>query len=229
MIVSLNGTLLEAGLVRAVVECAGVGYEVAIPVTTAEKLPRAGNTVRLHTHQTFREDGQSLFGFATAEERDFFRILTEKVSGIGPKTALNILSKLSLPVLQDAIARADVKLLSACPGIGKKTAERLVIELRDKVFPAGSGGAGRGANAAGDAAGGAGNGTGSANGAGNDTAGDAGAGAGTGGGSSRPQQDAVAALVSLGVKLPDADKAVRRALERLGPAATAEDLIRAAL
>ena len=80
-----------------------------------------------------REDGQALYGFAVAEEREFFKLLVEKVSGVGPKMALNILSRLALPILRDAIIRGDVALLSQCPGVGKKTAERLVMELKDKV------------------------------------------------------------------------------------------------
>lgn len=133
MIVSLRGKLTEATVLRVVIESAGVGYEVNIPVTTAERLPKVGSDVFLLIHHVFREDGQALYGFAVAEERDFFRLLVEKVSGVGPKLALTILSRLSLPVLRDAITRGDVALLSQCPGIGKKTAERLVIELRDKV------------------------------------------------------------------------------------------------
>ncbi|MDR3229311.1 MAG: Holliday junction branch migration protein RuvA [Puniceicoccales bacterium] len=224
MIVSLRGTLIESGLFRAVVECAGVGYEVSIPLTTAEKLPPLGGETRLHTLQVFREDNQSLYGFCDAAERDFFRLLIEKVSGIGPKTALNIFSRLSLAVLRDAIATSNTKLLSDCPGIGKKTAERLIIELRDKTFPAVAGGGGTGAASSLGAAG---------NAAAGDTAATATAAA---------QTDAVAALVSLGFKLPDADKAVRAALAKLADASssgsgnsassttiTPEKLIRAAL
>ena len=138
MIVSLRGKLIEAGVLRVVIESAGVGYEVNVPVTTAERLPRLGAEVFLLIHHVFREDGQALYGFAVAEEREFFKLLVEKVSGVGPKMALNILSRLSLPILRDAIIRGDVALLSQCPGIGKKTAERLVMELKDKVGLEGS-------------------------------------------------------------------------------------------
>ena len=201
MITSLNGTLLESGIFRAVVECGGVGYEVAIPVTTAEKLPKTGQPVRLHIHQAFREDGQFLFGFATVEERDFFKMLVEKVSGVGPKMAINLFSRLSLPTLKDAIARGDINRLSDCPGIGKKTAERLVVELRDKV---GAPGSGKGAPVV--------------------------AGAATPAVSApSAQQDALEALVALGFKPADADKALRAALAKLGADAPAEKLIRAAL
>jgi Holliday junction DNA helicase RuvA len=133
MIVSLRGKLIEAGVLRVVIESSGVGYEVNVPVTTAERLPKLGAEVFLLIHHVFREDGQALYGFAIAEEREFFKLLVEKVSGVGPKMALNILSRLALPILRDAILRGDVALLSQCPGIGKKTAERLVMELKDKV------------------------------------------------------------------------------------------------
>lgn len=204
MIVSLNGKLLEASIFRAVVECAGVGYEVNIPLSTAEKLPDVGGNVRLFTLQTFREDGQSLYGFAAAEERDFFKMLIEKVSGIGPGTALKIFSRLSLPVLRDAIRASDVGMLSQCPGIGKKTAERLVVELRDKVGAAAKSTPAKGGEIPATA-----------------LSGDA--------GTPSAQADAVAALTALGFKLDQADKAVRRALRQCGDDASTEALVRAAL
>ncbi len=217
MIVSLSGKLIEAGIFRAVIECGGVGYEVNIPVSTAEKLPKIGENVRLFTLQTFREDGQSLYGFFDSEERNFFKILVEKVSGIGPGTALKIFSRLSLPVLQNAIRSSDVAMLSQCPGIGKKTAERLVVELRDKIgtaagttktAPAGT------TNAA-------------------EIAGTSAAGTTENANSASQQADAVAALVSLGFKIDQADKAVRTALQKALSAGTAtpsaETLIRLAL
>jgi holliday junction DNA helicase RuvA len=137
MIISIQGTLTESGLVRAVVEVGGFGYEVNVPVTTAERLPPVGSTVKLHTLVVYREDSQSLYGFATAEDRDFFRLMIENVTGIGPKVALSIMSRLSLPLLQGAIRSGDIATLSKCPGIGKKTAERLVIELKSRVGAAG--------------------------------------------------------------------------------------------
>lgn len=133
MITRITGTLVSATPLHAVIETGGLAYEVHIPVTTAERLPQPGQQARLHTLVVYREDSQTMYGFAGEAERDFFRLLVEKVSGIGPKTALSIFSKLSLPVLQSAIAAGDVALLAKCPGIGKKTAERLVIELRDKL------------------------------------------------------------------------------------------------
>jgi Holliday junction DNA helicase RuvA len=141
MITSIQGTLTECGLVRAVVEVGGFGYEVNVPVTTAERLPPAGSTVRLHTLVIYREDSQALYGFATAEDRDFFRLMIENVTGIGPKVALSIMSRLSLALLQGAIRSGDVGTLSKCPGIGKKTAERLVIELKSRVGAGGGSGA----------------------------------------------------------------------------------------
>jgi Holliday junction DNA helicase RuvA len=198
MIVSLRGKLIEAGVLRVVIESAGVGYEVNVPVTTAERLPKLGAEVFLLIHHVFREDGQALYGFAVAEEREFFKLLVEKVSGVGPKMALNILSRLSLPILRDAIIRGDVALLSQCPGIGKKTAERLVMELKDKVGLEGS---------APSVA----------------TLAPAAALAPT------PASDALAALVALGFKPADADKGVRTAVAKLGPGATADQLVKAAL
>ncbi|MGK0309403.1 MAG: Holliday junction DNA helicase RuvA [Lentimonas sp.] len=116
-----------------VLDVAGVGYEIHIPVTTAEKVPAAGNECCLFIHSVYREDNASLYGFADKSDRDFFRLLIEKVSGIGPKIGIAILSRMSVENLRNAIAHADVTSLSKCPGIGKKTAERLVIELKDKV------------------------------------------------------------------------------------------------
>ncbi len=142
MITSIQGILAESGLVRAVIEIGGFGYEVNVPVTTAERLPAVGTEVKLHTFVVYREDAQTLYGFSTAEDRDFFRLMIENVTGIGPKMALSIMSRLSLALLQGAIRSGDIAMLSKCPGIGKKTAERLVIELKSRVgAPAGAMGA----------------------------------------------------------------------------------------
>ncbi|HWA10495.1 MAG TPA: Holliday junction branch migration protein RuvA [Opitutaceae bacterium] len=138
MITSIQGILAAATPLHAVIELNGLGYEVNIPVTTAEKLPAPGAAVRLHTHVVYREDAQTLYGFASAEERDFFRLMIEHVTGVGPKVALTIMSKLSLPLLQSAIRMGDIATLAKCPGIGKKTAERLVVELKAKVGAAGA-------------------------------------------------------------------------------------------
>jgi holliday junction DNA helicase RuvA len=199
MITRITGELISATALIAVIETGGLAYEVHIPATTAERLPAIGERVRLYTLTIFREDAQTLYGFASEEERDFFRLLVEKVSGVGPKTALNVFSKLSLPILRSAIIGGDVALLSKCPGIGRKTAERLVIELRDNLgattqaqilttqttdTPAASG---------------------------------------------EKFRDAVMALIALGFKAADADKAVRNATTALGPSAGTEALIKKAL
>lgn len=133
MIARLKGTVLETHPLMVVLDTGGVGYEVHIPITTAEKVPAAGNPCSLFIHSVYREDSATLYGFATREDRDFFRLLVEKVSGIGPKIGIAILSRMSVELLRGAIANSDIALLSKCPGIGKKTAERLVIELKDKV------------------------------------------------------------------------------------------------
>jgi Holliday junction DNA helicase RuvA len=133
MITSIQGTLTSATPLHAIIELNGFGYEVNIPVTTAEKLPPTGGSVKLHTLVIYREDAQTLYGFATTAERDFFRLMIENVTGVGPKVALSIMSRLSLPLLEDAIRIGDIATLAKCPGIGKKTAERLVVELKSKV------------------------------------------------------------------------------------------------
>lgn len=133
MITSIQGTLVSATPLHAIIELNGLGYEVNIPITTAEKLPATGAVAKLHTLVVYREDSQTMYGFAATEERDFFRLMIDHVSGVGPKVALTIMSKLSLPALQSAISAGDVNTLSKCPGIGKKTAERLVVELKSRV------------------------------------------------------------------------------------------------
>ena len=133
MITSIQGTLTSATPLHVIIELNGFGYEVNIPLTTAEKLPATGSSVKLHTLVIYREDAQTLYGFASTAERDFFRLMIENVTGVGPKMALSIMSRLSLALLQSAIRMGDVATLAKCPGIGKKTAERLVVELRAKV------------------------------------------------------------------------------------------------
>ncbi|HEX3729041.1 MAG TPA: Holliday junction branch migration protein RuvA [Opitutaceae bacterium] len=133
MIATIQGTLAAVGPLQAVVEVGGFGYEVNVPVTTAEKLPAVGKPVKLHTLAIYREDSQTLYGFAAAEERDFFRLMIEHVTGVGPKVALGILSRLSLPLLRSAIRTGDIATLAQSPGIGRKTAERLVVELKAKL------------------------------------------------------------------------------------------------
>lgn len=133
MISRLKGIVLESAPLLVILDVAGVGYEVHIPVTTAEKVPPIGQECSLFTQAVYREDSATLYGFATRDDRDFFRLMVEKVSGIGPKIGISMLSRMSTELLRSAIASSDVALLAKCPGIGKKTAERLVIELKDKV------------------------------------------------------------------------------------------------
>jgi Holliday junction DNA helicase RuvA len=200
VITSIQGVLVSAASLRVVVELNGLGYEVNIPATTADRLPPPGASVRLHTLVIYREDTQTLYGFATPAERDFFRLMVENVTGVGPKVALAIMSRLSLPLLVGAISAGDVATLAQCPGIGRKTAERLVVELKARVGAPGVDSAGIStADAAGPSRQGS------------------------------PHRDAVAALIALGYKTADADQAVRRAALGLGPTATTEGLIRQAL
>lgn len=137
MIGFLKGTLVEALPTQALVDVNGVGYEVLIPLSSFDRLPAAGQEVRLLTHLAIRDDAHVLYGFATAGERELFRLLIHTVSGIGPKIALNILSGVTVTSFKSAVASGDVKSLSQISGVGKKTAERIVVELRDKMGNAG--------------------------------------------------------------------------------------------
>ena len=134
MIVHLQGTLAEKDISRVVVDCGGVGYEAAIPLSTFDRLPSEGADVKLFIHHEVREDAQLLFGFATRAERDVFELITS-VSGVGPKLALAVLSGLTVGDLQLAISQGDANRLAAVKGIGKKTAERIVVDLRGKINP----------------------------------------------------------------------------------------------
>src|ERR1043166_9532848 len=120
------------------VEVHGVGYEVLIPLSSYDKLPAAGQEFKLLTHLVVREDAHVLYGFMTAQERELFRLLINTVSGIGPRIALNVLSGMSVTAFRGAVANNDFKALSQINGVGKKTAERIVVELKDKVGPAGA-------------------------------------------------------------------------------------------
>lgn len=131
MIGMLRGTLAEKGLDRVLLDVGGVGYEVAISMTTLQALPQAGHEVTLRTYLHVREDALQLFGFYSDEERRAFELCIS-VSGIGPKLALATLSGMDPGTLADAVRRGDVTRLCRIPGIGKKTAERMVLELRDK-------------------------------------------------------------------------------------------------
>lgn len=134
MIGSLRGTLIESSPGVCLIEAAGVGYLVQVSTTTAQSLPRPGEGVFLRTRQVVREDAVQLFGFAEVDEQRLFDLLIG-VSGVGPKVALSVLSGLRPAALARAIREEQVAVLVAIPGIGRKTAERLVVELRDKLEP----------------------------------------------------------------------------------------------
>lgn len=197
----LEGILESATPLQVVINVNGMGFAVEVPVTTSEKLPSPGSQIRLFVHPVFREDSQSLYGFNSPEERDFFRKIIEKVSGIGPRIGLNLLSRLSMPTVLQAIQNGDAALLSKCPGIGRKTAERICVDLRDKLpstlpvasrFSSGSSPASPS--------------------------------------DPSPVQDAVQALITLGFKPDAADKAVRSALQSFEDTPNSPDaLIRRAL
>lgn len=199
MIGRLRGQVIEKHPPVVLVDVAGVGYEVEVPLSTFHDLPPAGEAVTLHTHLAIKEDAHSLYGFASQRERTVFRTLI-RISGVGPKLALTLLSGMRVDELLGCIEAQDTSALTRVPGVGKKTAERLLVELRDRIdglglLPTASPGE---AAAAGDAA-----------------ATDQGA-----------VSEAVAALIALGYKPPEASQMVRKldAAER-----SSEELIRMAL
>lgn len=197
MIAFLHCTLIDALPTQVTVEVQGVGYEVLIPLSSYDKLPAPGQQVRLLTHLAVREDAHVLYGFMTTAERELFRLLIHTVSGIGPKIALNILSGMNPTAFRGAVAEGDVKALSRISGVGKKTAERIVVELKDKIGEAGAWEASSAQRAL----------------------------------SAEDQKanDAVLALIALDFKQLEAHDAVRAAQAVLGPQATVEELVRAAL
>jgi holliday junction DNA helicase RuvA len=197
MITFLRGKLVEVHPTLITVDVHGVGYDVLIPLSSFDKLPSAGSDLMILTHLAIREDAHVLYGFMTAGERDLFRLLINTVSGIGPKIALNILSGMNVNALRSAVASGDVKMISQINGVGKKTAERIVVELKDKLGQAAiieAAGAARALSA-----------------------------------EDQKNNDAVLALIALGFKQPDAQEAVRASLALLGPQASVEQLVRAAL
>ncbi|MEP6698381.1 MAG: Holliday junction branch migration protein RuvA [Verrucomicrobiota bacterium] len=133
MITFLHGQLVSALPTQAIVNVGGVGYEVLIPLSSYDKLPAAGQPVQILTHLHVREDAHILYGFMSAAERDLFRLLVNHVTGIGPKLALAVLSGMSVSSFKSAVVNADVASLSKISGLGKKTAERIVLELKDKL------------------------------------------------------------------------------------------------
>jgi Holliday junction DNA helicase RuvA len=154
----------------------------------------------------YREDAQTLYGFSDRESRDFFRMIVDKVSGIGPKIALNLLGSLSLPTLKTSIASGDVGMLSKAQGLGKKTAERIIVELKDKVLPKGTTAEPITTSSPGTTP------------SDSEPVNEIG-----------PYQDALSALLTLGYKATDADQAIRKAADALGKGTSTEELIRKAL
>ena len=198
MIGRIYGKLLEKQAPELLVDVQGVGYEVLVSMNTFFNLPQLGEAATLHTHFVVREDAQQLYGFSTLEERHLFRSLI-KVNGVGPKMALAILSGLSVADLIQCVRSGDVVALTRAPGVGKKTAERLVVELRDRLSDWQSSGAVDmpGAEPA--------------------------------TGSSHILEEAESALIALGYKPQEAAKMISRAHSELDAGAGSEALIRAAL
>ena len=128
----LNGKISEKTPVAVILDVNGIGYEVRVSLSTFSSLPNLGESVKLFTHFVVREDAQLLYGFATEEEREAFRLLIS-ISGIGPKLAITLLSGVTLPELKRAIQEKNIQVLTAISGIGQKTAERVIIELKDKI------------------------------------------------------------------------------------------------
>jgi len=191
VIAALAGTLAEKSPERLVVEVGGVGYAVHVSLQTFAELPPAGAAVRLLVHTEVREDAIELFGFRTASERALFHLL-RKVKGLGPRTALVVLSGMPLGELAATIAAGDAARLQTIPGVGKKFAERIVVECREPAALIAGGGPPHAAPAPGDGV----------------------------------LNQAVSALVNLGYKRPEAERAVQKVGR---PAAPLEDVIRAAL
>ena len=133
MITFLDGTLREVWPTQVVVEVHGVCYEVLIPLSSYDRLPQPGQPVRLLTHLQVREDAHILFGFASPEERDLFRLLVTRVSGVGPKLALAVLSGMDVMRFKSVVVDSDTASIAKISGLGKKTAERIVLELKDKL------------------------------------------------------------------------------------------------
>ena len=133
MIAFLEGVLEEALPTQIIVNVHGVGYHVMIPLSSFERLSEPGSPVKILTHLVVREDSHVLYGFGTVGERDLFRLLLNNVSGVGPKLALAILSGMSVEMFKAAVVSGDIAAISRIKGVGKKTAERVVLELKDKV------------------------------------------------------------------------------------------------
>jgi Holliday junction DNA helicase RuvA len=195
MIAALRGTLVEKSLEEAIIDVGGVGYRVAFSTLTMGKLPAEGQPVQVRVRTVVREDAFELFGFLTRGEEEMFLLLTS-VSHVGPRLALTVLSGMEVPELVVAIAKEEVSRLTKIHGIGKKTAERLVLELKDKVKTLHLEAMATSATVPAPAG---------------------------------PMADLVSALLNLGYKAPQAEKAAEVAGERLGPEAEFQALFREAL
>ena len=133
MITFLSGKLVSALPTQAVIDVGGVGYEIFIPLSSYDRLPDVGEPILILTHLAVREDAHVLYGFMTTTERDLFRLLVNNVTGIGPKLALAVLSGMTVKNFKTAVVNSDVASLSKISGLGKKTAERIILELKDKL------------------------------------------------------------------------------------------------
>jgi Holliday junction DNA helicase RuvA len=133
VIAFLEGTLAEALPTQIVVNVHGIGYQILIPVSSYERLPQPGAPIKILTHLAVREDAHVLYGFLTPGERDLFRLLLHHVTGVGPKIALAVLSGLPTEMFKAAVVAGDIVAISKISGVGKKTAERIVLELKDKL------------------------------------------------------------------------------------------------
>ncbi|QQY11528.1 MAG: Holliday junction branch migration protein RuvA [Candidatus Xiphinematobacter sp.] len=133
MITFLEGILSEILPTQVTIDVHGIGYQVHVPASTIGKLPKVGERVQILTHLLIREDSHVLYGFASAAERDLFRLLVQRVSGIGPKLALAILSRMSVDAFKSAVIHSDLGTISCVNGMGRKTAERVILELKDKL------------------------------------------------------------------------------------------------
>ncbi len=202
MIGRIRGTLIEKSPPDIQVEVGGLAYELQVPMSTLFKLPEIGSEVTLHTHFVVREDAQQLFGFIEAKDKTLFRTLI-KVNGVGPKMALGILSSVEPDELVGLVLNNDVNALVAMPGIGKKTAERLVIELRDRIKDWEQVAPAQGQNANGSVA--------------------------SAVSASAAAREAETALLSLGYKLPQASRAIAIVQKEQPELTSSEELIRFAL
>jgi holliday junction DNA helicase RuvA len=133
MITFLRGILVDNLSSQVTLDVNGVGYEVIVPLSTLERLGKVGDTILILTHDHVREQEHTLYGFRTAEERDLFRLLIDRVTGVGPKLAMSVLGGMPVQDFKSAVVRGDIKAISRIKGVGTKTAERMVLELKDKI------------------------------------------------------------------------------------------------